>query len=60
MTWGREECDAYWPIEPPLPTVEYDDPEEVARLYGPNGEVLLVLRSETVLFGFQPDTQGSE
>lgn len=54
MTWSPEECEAYWPTDPAVPTVEYEEPPELGRLYAPTGDLISVVRAEPIPFGFQP------
>lgn len=52
MGWPPDDEVVY---EVPAITVEVTEPQEVGRLYGPDGETLLILLDRSwVPFGFQP------
>ena len=53
MTWSPEECETIWPTDPFLPSVEYDEPEEIGRLYGPFGDLISIVTTRWAPFGFQ-------
>ena len=45
--------DLEWPWEPQNPPqVDYDDPPEIGRIYGPDGSLVLIVRPPRRPFGF--------